>query len=276
MKQLKSFSHDLYELFTQNITVREIAEPLASFDDEACAIPVAQFMSKKDFDHIGVRRNGMVVGYAVKTDLKAGKLRDHLAPFQSDDVIPVGAPLLDALEALKPPAIPELTPRVFVTTWDKVGGIVTFGDLQKAPVRMWLFGLISLVEMQMLRIIRAGYPNNSWQTEISEDRLEAAREILADRQTRNEAVDLAYCLQFCDKRDLIVGNSDLRQRLGVTSRARLEHLLRDLEHLRDDLAHAQDILASRRSTLLPLARQTADLLQKWEGIKIGAEGVSAH
>jgi hypothetical protein len=276
MKQLKSFSHDLYQLFTQNITVREIAEPLASFDDEKTAHSVLQFMAEKDFDHIGVRRDGIVVGYAVKTDLKAGKLRDHLAPFQSDDVIPVGAPLLDALEALKPPAIPELTPRVFVTTWDKVGGIVTFGDLQKAPVRMWLFGLISLLEMQMLRIIRAHYPDDSWLGLVPKRRLNRARDILLDRKTRNEAVDLADCLQFCDKRDLILTSATLQRRLELDQLADPKCFFEDLEDLRNDLAHAQNILASRRDSLLPLARQTTELLEKWEDIRIGAEGVLAH
>lgn len=276
MKRLKSFSQDLHELFTKNITVREIAEPLASFDAEKTAASVRQFMAEKDFDYIGVRRDGLVAGYASKTDLTEGRLGCHLVLFKPEDVIPAHAPLLDGLEALKAPETPELTPRVFVSDWDKVDGIVTYGDLQRAPVRMWLFGLVSLVEMQMLRIVRAYYPNDRWQGEISEQRLKTAKGIFDDRIRRNEAVDLADCLQFCDKRDLIVGNAMLRQRLGLGQRARVERLLRDLEHLRDDLAHAQDILTSRRSGILSIATQAADLLKKWEDIKISAGETTTH
>ena len=244
MKRLKSFSHDLHELFTQNITVREIAEPLASFDAERNVASVQKFMAEKDFDHIGVRRDGLAVGYAIRTHLMEGALGDHLIPFRGEDVIPANAPLLDALEALNDsPDDSQFTPRVFVATWDKVGGIVTFGDLQKAPVRMWLFGLITLTEMQMVRIIRAYYPNDCWQGRITKGRLDKAKGILADRRRRNEGVDLADCLQFCDKRNLIVRNDALRNRLGLGGLEEAELFLKELEDLRNELAHAQDILA---------------------------------
>ena len=272
MKQLKTFSHDLQKLFTQSITVREIAEPLVSFDAERNAASVQQFMKQMDFDHIGVRRDGLAVGYAIRTRLTEGTLGDHLIPFREEDVVQANAPLLDALETLKSPDSPDdshLTQRVFVATWDKVGGIVTFGDLQKAPVRMWLFGLITLTEMQMLRIIRANYPDNCWQEVLRGPRIEYAKGILEDRRRRNEGADLADCLQFCDKRELIVRDQALRQRLGATSRGQLETHLKELERLRDDLAHAQDILAARRDTLLPLARKTTDMLLRWEDIRVG-------
>ena len=267
MKQLKTFSHDLQKLFTQSITVREIAEPLVSFDAERNAASVQQFMKEKDFDHIGVRRDGLAVGYAIRTRLTEGTLGDHLIPFRDEDVIPANAPLLDALETLKSPDSPDdshLTQRVFVATWDKVGGIVTFGDLQKAPVRLWLFGLITLTEMQMLRIIRAYYRNNCWQSRISKGRLKKAKDILDDRRSRNEGVELVDCLQFCDKRNLIVRDDALRRRLGLGQPEDAELFLEELEDLRNELAHAQDILASRRNTLLCLAKKTAKLLQEWE------------
>jgi len=184
-------------------------------------------------------------------------------------LVPARTPLLDTLDALGPLDDPGFTPRVFVTAWDKPGGIVTFGDMQKAPVRMWLFGLITLTEMQMLRIIRAYYPDDCWRAKLRTERLEYAERILEDRRRRNEGVDLADCLQFCDKRELIVRDEALRQRLGATSRRQLEKDLVDLEHLRDDLAHAQDILVGRRETLLPLARKVTDMLRRWEDTKVG-------
>lgn len=267
MRQLKTFSHDLQKLFTQSITVREIAEPLVSFDAERVATTVQQFMKDKDFDYIGVRQDGLAVGYALRTCLTEGTLGDHLIKFWDEDVIPAHAPLLDALEALKSPDSTDdfkPTQRVFVATWNKVGGIVTWGDLQKAPVRLWLFGLITLTEMQMLRIIRAGYRNDSWQSRITQGRLDKAKEILDDRRSRNEGVELVECLEFCDKRELIVKNDALRNRLGLGQRKEARLLLEDLEHLRNELAHAQPIPGSRRSTLLCLAKRTANLLQEWE------------
>jgi hypothetical protein len=263
MKRLKSSSHDLHELFTRNITVKEIAEPLASFDVETDASVVRQFMDAEDYDQIGVRRDGLVIGYARRIDLSPGTLGDYLVLFSPEDTIPVETPLLDSLEAV------EAAGCIFVTSWGMASGIATHGDLQKAPVRMWLFGLISLVEMQMLRIIRAYYPGDSWQEMLKPNRVRKAREILADRQSRNAAIDLADCLQFCDKRDLVLGDETLLRRLRVADTAVTRSLLEHLEDLRNDLAHAQDILGSRRSSLLPLARQATELLQRWEDVRIG-------
>lgn len=126
----------------------------------------------------------------------------------------------------------------------QVGGIVTKGDLQKIPVRMWLFGLISLIEMQLLRIIRDYYPDDSWKQKplISPDRLNKAEDQLKDRRRRNEAIDLADCLQFCDKRDIVLKSDDLCRLIGSDSTATYE-LLKSLENLRNELVHSQDIIA---------------------------------
>lgn len=51
---------------------------------------------------------------------------------------------------------------IFVRFLGLPSGIVTHGDLQKAPIRMWLFGLISLLEMQMLRRIQNLRDDNDW------------------------------------------------------------------------------------------------------------------
>ena len=40
------------------------------------------------------------------------------------------------------------TGRASVTILDSVFGIITPADLQKAPVRMWLFGIMTLIEVR--------------------------------------------------------------------------------------------------------------------------------
>jgi hypothetical protein len=78
----------------------------------------------------------------------------------------------------------------------QVSGIITCGDLQKAPVRMLLFGLVTLLEMNLLRLVRLYYPQDSWQKVLKPDRLEAANKLWHESQQRNEATDLLDYLQF--------------------------------------------------------------------------------
>lgn len=254
MKQLKSSAEDLRNLFTSAITVRHIAESLASFDAGTPVGNVASFMAEKDYDLIGVRRKGLVVGYARKEDLTEGSLGDHLIDFEPAIVIPDTDPILRALEILKNSSA------VFVSMLGQVAGIVTRGDLQKAPIRMWLFGLVSLIEMQVLRIIREAYPDDSWQGILSEDRLNKARELVEMRKERNEAIDLADCLQFCDKATIILKSKRLRAHFGIKSRKAGEPLFSNLQALRNDLAHSQDIITGQWPEIITLVCEAETFL----------------
>lgn len=260
MKHLKTTFCDLRELFDGKISVKYIAEPIASFDMEARSSDVRAFMKDQVYDVIGVRRNGLVVGYAKEADLMDGTLADHLVEFLPSDLVDDAAPLIDVFMAIRH------SPQLFIQVLGRVGGIVTRGDLQKTPVRMWLFGLISLIELQLLRIICERYPNGSWQKILSPERVAAAQNVLADRQRRNVAIDLADCLQFSDKRDIVLENNELRTALDFDSRQSGEHFLKNLEELRNNLAHAQDIITGYWPKIVDLAEKAERLLQRCEEV----------
>ncbi len=131
---------------------------------------------------------------------------------------------------------------VFVLDRNRVDGIVTRGDLQKAPVRMLLFGLITTLEMLLLSLVKESYPNDVWQGSLKLTRLDKAKALHAQRQSRNEAIELSDCLQFCDKTSLVLDKPDAWARL-CDSRGTAARVLRSAEALRDRLAHAQDIVS---------------------------------
>ena len=146
-------------------------------------------------------------------------------------------------------------------------GIVTRGDLQKAQVRMLLFGLVTLLEMQFLRLILFYYPNDSWGKYLSKSRLESAKKLQEERQKRDEALNLADCLQFCDKTDLIFKLSELRERLGLETKKAAHSLCSRIEGLRNKLAHAQDIVTGTTwPELIELEEQIEELVRRCERI----------
>jgi hypothetical protein len=132
-------------------------------------------------------------------------------------------------------------PRVFVLEGNRVNGIVTCGDLQKAPVRMLLFGLVTLLEMNLLRLVRRYYSGNRWQEVLKSDRLDIAQGLWRESLAKNEATELIDYLQFCDKRDLVLHHPELMQLLGLTSKRGAEKFFKATEQLRNRLAHAQDL-----------------------------------
>jgi hypothetical protein len=209
-----------------------------------------------NYDVVGVRHDGLVVGYVKRADLSDGTLANHLVKFNSDDIIDESTPLVDVLKRLRK------TTRLFVLILGRIGGIVTRGDIQKAPLRMWLFGLISMIEMQLLRIIREHCPNDIWKTFLTPKRLAKAQELLSDRRKRNEEIDLADCLQFCDKREVILKGDMLKIAEGFD----LFGTLKEIEQLRDNLAHAQDIVTGNWPKIVDIAEDSERLLIKLEKI----------
>jgi hypothetical protein len=131
----------------------------------------------------------------------------------------------------------------FVLVGSKVAGIVTRADLNKPPVRVYLFGLVSLLEMHLSFWIRSVYGEESWQAHLSKKRLEKAMQVQQHRRKQNQNPYLAQCIQFCDKRDLVVRLKDVREKLKLGSAKDAATFLQHVERLRNGLAHSQYDLA---------------------------------
>lgn len=258
MKQLKSSLGDLRGLFSRTITLRDIAEPLVSLDHDRPPEEVRRLMESRDFDVIGLREHGIVTGYVRRQDLDRPAAAATRTPFEPAEVLPDTAPLHAAFAALRDRR------HVFITLLGQVGGIVTRGDLQKAPVRLWLFGLVSLLEMQMLRVVRERYPEDSWAPLLSEDRLGGARQVFEERRRRNEESDLSDCLQLGDKATILMKDRGLFAHCGFASRRSMETFFKEVGLLRNALAHANDIRSGRWPALVDLVTRLEQLIEALE------------
>jgi hypothetical protein len=199
LKQLKSSLSDLHDIFDRSITVGDIAEPVVSFDDHDEAQAVKTFMREHDYDYLGVRFHGYIAGYADREKLGFCRLGEWSTEFETERLVSDRTSLLTALSLMR-----NVNP-LFVSVHNKVWGIVTKGDLQKFPFRMWLFGILSMVEMHMLRLIRERFPNDAWQHGFNTCRLNKAKELFDLRTRRNEEIDLDDCLEWCDKVAIVAG-----------------------------------------------------------------------
>jgi len=254
IKQLKSNYLDLYELF-RSISVEHVLENLkcCRVDDDAAKILDQMGKDNLDFDVMGLEDGGNVYGYVERENLRSGPCGNYQKMFHPSELIAKSTPLSDLFSLMRKIS------RMFVLDGNRVTGIVTRGDLQKAPARMFLFGFITLIEMNLLRLIRNRYPNNSWRTLLSDGRVEKANELYRKRKARNEAIDLADCLQFCDKSDLILNITMIRDRIESEIEKSGHSLLNRIETLRDKLAHAQDIVVG--TTWTEIADAVTDIIE---------------
>lgn len=251
-------------LFEHAFRVSDIAESLVSFDVEQPTSEVLRVMERRVFTLAGLRDGDQVVGFVRIEDLKdpdapCGRYR---RPIEPADIIGDETPLNELVTRL------ASTPRLFVTAFGRVNGIVTLTDLQRSPVRMWLFGLITIIEMTFTDMILEKWPDEGWTELLSKGRLEKARALNDERSRRREdyCVRLLDCLQFSDKGQILMKDKSMRETLGFDSKGSGDRAVQRVEALRNSLAHAQDILTGGWETIVALTKNLDDILRTEPGV----------
>ncbi|MCM2372540.1 hypothetical protein [Aporhodopirellula aestuarii] len=227
--------HSLRRVFMQAFAVHDITEPLVSFDDFASTEKVREIMDAGHWEVVGIRRNGKVQGYVELDELGDGICGDFMKPFDESIIVPSTAPLAELVLRLRDQR------RMFVSILGCVGGFVSRSDLDKPPVRMWLFGMVTLIEMRFRRLIERHCTDESWKAFLSASRIRKAEQLLQERDRRNQSVALLDCLQLSDKAQIVARNKMLRERTRFESRREVEQTAKMLEKLRNNLAHCQTI-----------------------------------
>jgi hypothetical protein len=253
--------HSLRRVFQQGFVVHDIAEPLVSFDDSTSAERVRAFMDAKRFEIVGIRKEGRVEGYVELGDLGTGVCADYIQPFDETQVILDSTALADLVLRLKDQR------RLFVSILGRVGGIVSRTDIQKPPVRMWLFGMVTLIEMRFSRLIEQYCPDEKWKQYLSEGRIQKAEELLEERIRRNQDLSLLDCMQLSDKAQIIARSEELRNLTRFQSRRQLDDTAKMLGKLRDNLAHSQDIISGDWDIIVALSESLDAVLEGPPGLK---------
>lgn len=245
----------LRRVFVDGFSVHDIAEPLASFDATSSASVVRSIMEQRGYEAVGLRDNGVVVGYLERSEMGEGSCAEYKKSFDKACVIIDTATLSEVVMALKE------TPRLFVSILGAVGGVVTRTDLQKPSVRMWLFGMVTLIEIRFTRLIESLCPGDAWKQFLSEKRVEKAVELFEERKRRNQHSNLLACLQLSDKGQIIARNEQLRNLTRFESRRQMDQVLKGLERLRNNLAHSQDIISSDWEIILLLSENLDQVIR---------------
>jgi hypothetical protein len=238
-------------LFTEAFTARDIAEPLRSFDVGHSAVELAGIFPTYDLTVAGLRRDGQAVGYVEKRWLDAPE-GSYYRSFVAAQVVRGDAPLSDVIGIL------TRYDFCFVTAMGDVAGVITRADIEKPIVRMWLFGIVTLTEMDLTARIRRLWPDGSWSRLISAGRLDKAQALMEERRRRAQHVELLDCLQLSDKAQILMQDEVQRAEFGFPTKGAAQRVIRDLESLRNNLAHSQDIVTHDWPQIARLARRIED------------------
>jgi len=241
-------------LFTEAFSARDIASPLRSFDAESSATRVFATMADLDLEVSGIRIEGTVGRYLRRGDQPIGSCLECSREFSRGQIISGDAPLSDVIQVL------TRHESCFVELLGQVEGVIARNDINGPIVRVWLFGIITIVEMALMRRIKADYPDGSWRDALSPSRLEKALALFEERRRRNRSCELLDCLQLSDKAQILIRDASFLEWMRVDSKSVAKGRIKEVESLRNHLAHAQDIVAHDWAQIARMAHRVEELL----------------
>jgi len=230
----------LKNIFVDNVTAKSIFEPLLCCPVNSKAEDAKKDLKIRGFDVAGVKEteDSDVMGYVVTDELTEGELGLYVKKIDAKLLISDSIPIAEIFSVL--------TNRnfAFVIYGNHITGIVTRADINKPPVRIYLFGIISLFEMHLNFWINHFFcSNDSWIKIISEKRLEEANKIYERRKGNNQDLSLLECTGFCDKRDILATSIEFRNEFNV-SQNHFVSFVKGIEEIRNELAHSQNSITS--------------------------------
>jgi hypothetical protein len=247
----------LRRVFAELFTVSDVAEPLPWFEENTAADEVEQALLATGCAVAGVRAADSRHGYVLRHALAAcgnAPCMTQRSDWHADQIIDSDAPLVDALTVLTRREV------CFVAHGPQVHSYVMRDAINKPVARMWLFGIISLLELSLSQLLDWHFSGDSWHSLISASRLKRAQDLQAERQRRNQPCLLSDCLQLSDKAQIVfLNHAPTLEALGFESKRVAKQVIKDLESLRNNLAHAQDIATHDWPQVARLCRRINEL-----------------
>ena len=190
----------LKKLFIDNITVRNIYEPLLCCPQSSSASSAKDALIARDFDVAGVKETeeGEIIGFIRTIELGEEAVKDYAIKIEPHLLISDSTPISEIFSILSEKDFS------FVLSGNQISGIITRADINKPPVRIYLFGLISLFEMHLNAWINHYFPKNRWIEKVPDKRMRKASQIFKIRKGDNQDLSLLECMQMCDKRNLLL------------------------------------------------------------------------
>jgi hypothetical protein len=235
-------------LFTESFTARNLLEPLRSFDLGVPPERIQAAFADPGVAVIGIRQQGHLTGYLLDDDLQTGNRPLQPRSIAARQRVQLDTPLADIIHSLTQHI------HCFVDLEGEVIGVVSRADIEKPVARMWLFGLIMLIDLSTTTSIREHWKDTDWRQFLTASRLAKAEELLRERQRRRMPGSLLECLQFSDKLQVLCHIENFLDHSGFASLSAAKKVFKDLEALRNNLAHGQEISSADWPAIVRLAR----------------------
>ncbi len=245
-------SPHLNRLFREAFTVLDVSEPVRSFGINEPSEGVRRILDEQSLEVVCIREHGLITGYVHRGDLVTGNCSEHMRIFRSGQIVPGDGSLSVLVRAL------TVHEHAFVTVLGEVSGVAGRASINTPVARMWLFGIVTMAEMLMTRLIGEHFPRGTWQTLVPEGRLEKATLLQKERERRGQHSSLLGGLQLSDKGQILIEQPEMLRAFGFPSKRVAKGIIKEIESLRNNLAHSQDIVTHDWASIARIASRIED------------------
>lgn len=230
-------------------TAQDIAQPLITLDSTRTATETLEVMSIAGVEVAGLQRDGTLWGFVEVASLSKGPGPTYGREFVASQLVYSASTFTDVIEVL------TRHDWCFVAELGNIVGVISRIDMHKPVGRMWLFGILTLAELEFTERIRRKWPGESWSRLLSPQRIEKAVQLLAERERRKEKCNLIDCLQLADKIEILITDPSELSAIGIPSQSVARRVGKQVESLRNSLAHAQTFVEPDWPQIVRLARR---------------------
>ena len=254
-KALATLSNQLY------VTQIMVAEPdfCTKSDDP---LTILEVMHRKNYDIMPVKENGKFVGYVEKSLLvKIKQIEPAIQQIKLDIVVSADTRVHEMIDLFQKSRF------FFVNRANDLVGLVTYADLDKIPVRAWLFILISKFEFLLLQLIKNFHKGSSWLDELTPKRRKKIADLFDEKRRHDIDISLEDCLNFGDMIELLECDSKLRSFVGYSSKSSCKRECSGLDVLRNNVMHPSNSLVNNYDGVKTLSERIERLQQATKRIE---------
>jgi len=245
------------ELFLKTFSAAHLTRPLPSFDIETTDEVLRSAMERHGVSVVGLRAAGLVKGWRTSEEIAARTPSTCDRPFPASLAIDQSESFRQVVHQL------AQSPWLLVRSLNQINGVIQLNDIDRPPMRMWLFGLITVMELRVNRLIEQTLPREGWKKYLSPGRLQKAEKLSEECERQGEPRRLVDCLQFADKGRIISSDDNLRRLTRFQTKREVEDFAYDLQMLRNKLAHTL-ALTGEWSTIVELVNNMAGFVEARE------------
>jgi len=223
-------------------------------------------MDTKNYDIMPVKEDDRFIGYIERSLLEKMKQIGLAMQVIKFDIIVSSNTSIDKVINLF-----QKSRFFFVNRANDLVGLVTYADLDKIPVRIWLFILISKFEILLLQLIKKFYKKSLWLNELTPLRRRKITDLLNEKRKHDIDVSLEDCLNLGDLIELLERDGGLRSFVGYETRNSCSQEMSGLDHLRNNVVHPSNSLVNSYDGVKKLNERIGRLQQAMKRVESALE-----